>query len=688
MIQTSKLNIIRNIGIMAHIDAGKTTTTERILYYTGKSRKMGEVHHGTAVMDWMAQEQERGITITSAATTCNWGGYSINIIDTPGHVDFTAEVERSLRVLDGAVAIFCAVGGVEPQSETVWRQADRYRIPRVAFINKMDRVGADFLGTVADIRLRLGVSAVPVQLPLGLEDGFSGVIDLIEMKTLVFDETDLGVTIKLEDIPPQYIAAAEAAHIELLETVATSSEDLFERYLRDGRLGPKAIRAALRSECIEGGLVPVLCGAAFKNKGIQPLLDAIIDYLPSPLDVSPVLGKSAAGQDVEIHADSNGPFCAFVFKSMADPYMGQLSFFRVYSGSARAGSLLWNSVKKRGERLGRLLRMHANHREDIAQVGAGEIAATVGHWVTGTGDTICGEEMRVRLGDIAFPDPVVSRVIESGTQAEIRDLMAALTQIAKEDPSFRFRAEPETSQLVISGMGELHLEIISERLLREFKLNVRIGRLRVAYRETIRKSIRGDGAFIRQSGGRGHFGHVVVNVEPIEPENGNVVEELLGDAIPKEFLPSILGSIRDTLESGIGSPFPLLGVKACVVGGTYHELDSTELAFRAAASMAVRDAILRAHPTLLEPIMALEILLPKESMGGVISDLSARRGRVESLSAKSGAQAIRAKVPFSTMFGYVSALRTLSSGRGVFHMEFDSYGEVPERLQMSILKSM
>ncbi|TMA64299.1 MAG: elongation factor G [Deltaproteobacteria bacterium] len=670
----------RNIGIMAHIDAGKTTTTERILYYTGISYKIGEVHEGTAVMDWMVQEQERGITITSAATTCFWQDHRINIIDTPGHVDFTIEVERSLRVLDGAVAVFCGVGGVEPQSETVWRQADRYQVPRVAFVNKMDRVGADFDRVVREMRERLRANPVVVQLPLGVEDEFRGIIDLVAMKAIVWEDESLGARYREEEIPADVRSAAEAARERLLEALADVSEPLMERYLNGETISEVDVRAVLRAGTVEMKLVPVFCGSAFKNKGVQLLLDAVVAYLPSPLDVPPVRGVNPnSGHEEERFARDDEPFTALAFKIMSDPYVGTLTFLRVYSGVMTSGSYVYNSVKGKKERIGRLLKMHANKREEIKEVYAGDIAAAVGLRDTTTGDTLCDETRPIVLERMQFPDPVISIAIEPKTKADQERLGGSLHKLATEDPSFRVSTNTETGQTLISGMGELHLEIIVDRLLREFKVDANVGKPQVAYKETVRKAVEHEAKFIRQTGGRGQYGHVVLRVEPLPAGGGfEFVDGTKGGVIPREYIPAIEKGVKEAMESGVLAGYPVVDVKATVVYGSYHEVDSSEIAFKIAGSMAFKEAMAKASPVILEPIMSLEVVTPEEFMGDVISDINRRRGRIAGQEPRGNAQVIAAHVPLAEMFGYATDLRSRSQGRATFTMQFSHYEPVPK----------
>jgi len=678
----------RNIGIMAHIDAGKTTTTERILFYTGKSHKIGEVHDGAATMDWMVQEQERGITITSAATTCFWKDHRIQIIDTPGHVDFTVEVERSLRVLDGACAVFCAVGGVEPQSETVWRQADTYGVPRIAYINKMDRTGADFFNVVRMMKDRLNTRPVLLQLPMGAEDTFHGIIDLVEMHAIHFNEDDKGINPTIEEIPAEFAEEAEMYRAELVEAAAEYDDALLEKFLAEEEISVPEVKAALRKACIDTAITPVVCGASFKNKGVQPLLDAILDYLPSPLDIPAIKGHDAkTGEEVERPADPKAPFAALAFKVMTDPYVGKLTYFRVYSGSMDAGSYVLNSTKGHKERIGRLLEMHANHREDVQSVSAGDIVAAVGLKNTTTGDTLCAEDAPVLLESMVFPDPVIDIAIEPKTKAEQEKLSASLAKLAEEDPTFRVRTDTETGQTIIAGMGELHLEVIVDRLLREFKVEASVGKPQVAYRETAGKRVDNvDMKFARQTGGRGQYGHVIINVIPQEPGAGYEFEnKIVGGAIPKEYIPAVDKGIQEALESGVLAGYPVVDVKVELVDGSYHEVDSSEMAFKVAGSMAIKEALRKAAPKLLEPMMAVEVVTPEEFMGDVMGDLSSRRGHIEGMEARGNAQVIRAKVPLSEMFGYSTDLRSRTQGRAVYSMQFHAYEPVPKSVADEIV---
>jgi elongation factor G len=679
------LENIRNIGIMAHIDAGKTTTTERILFYTGRVHKIGEVHDGAATMDWMVQEQERGITITSAATTCQWKGHNINIIDTPGHVDFTVEVERSLRVLDGAVAVFCSVGGVEPQSETVWRQADKYGVPRIAYINKMDRVGADFFRGVSMIAERLGSNPVPIQLPIGMEDKFKGIVDLVTMKAIVYTD-DLGTTSDISDVPDELLPQAEEYREKLLEAVAEVDEELMMKYLEGEEISEQEIKQAIRKGTIGLKFIPVLCGSSFKNKGVQPLLDAVVEYMPSPLDVPAIQGVTPDGTEEVRHSDDNEPFAALAFKIMADPYVGKLTFFRVYSGTLTAGSYILNSTKGKKERIGRILRMHANHREDVDEIRAGDIAAAVGIKDVSTGDTLSDEKKAIILESMVFPEPVIHIAIEPKTKADQDKLGGSLAKLAEEDPTFKMHTDEETGQTIISGMGELHLEIIVDRLQREFKVDCNVGRPQVSYKETIRKPVKAEGKFVRQSGGRGQYGHCWVAFEPLEPGSGFVFEsKIVGGAIPKEYIAPIQAGIQEAMQNGILAGYQVLDVKATVVDGSYHDVDSSEMAFKIAGSMAFKAGAAKANPVILEPVMKVEVTVPEEYMGDVIGDLNSRRGRIEGMEARSGAQIIRGFVPMAEMFGYATDLRSRTQGRGVYTMQVDHFEEVPKNIAEGII---
>ena len=682
------LDRVRNIGIMAHIDAGKTTTTERILYYTGRTHKMGEVHEGAATMDWMAQEQERGITITSAATTAEWRDYRINIIDTPGHVDFTVEVERSLRVLDGAVAVFDSVAGVQPQSETVWRQADRYRVPRIAFINKMDRTGADFEAAVQSMRDRLGATPVPIHLPIGSEEQFSGIVDLVEMKAISYTNA-LGTEFSVDDIPADLADEAEAAHHSLIDAVAEFDDELTETYLEDeGEVTPEMIRRALRRGTLAGSITPVLAGSAFKNKGVQPLLDAIVDYLPSPVDVPPVSGVDPKSEEESTRPPAiDAPFSALAFKVMTDPYVGKLTYFRVYSGQVKAGDRVLNTTTGRTERIGRILQMHANHREEREEIGAGEIAAVVGFKSTTTGDTLAVDSAPIVLESMTFPNPVISVAIEPKTKADQDKLGAALQRLAEEDPTFRVSTDEETGQTLIAGMGELHLEIIVDRLLREFRVEGNVGRPQVAYRETISKPAEKiQGRFVRQTGGSGQYGDVTVNLYPQEPGKGYAFEDkIVGGKIPKEYIPAVDAGIAEAMSSGILAGYPVVDVRVELVDGSYHDVDSSERAFKIAGSMAFKEGMKRAKPKLLEPVMAVEVVTPEEYLGDVIGNLNGRRGRVEQLEPVGGSQSVKVSVPLAEMFGYATDLRSMTQGRATFSMQFDRYEEVPHTIAEALV---
>ncbi len=685
--ESTSLEKTRNIGIMAHIDAGKTTTTERILYYTGVTYKMGEVHDGTAVMDWMVQEQERGITITSAATTCFWNDNRINIIDTPGHVDFTIEVERSLRVLDGAVALFDAVAGVEPQSETVWRQADKYAVPRIAFINKMDRMGADFFMAVNSMVERLGAVPVPVQIPIGAEEDLKGSIDLIKMKAYTYDDDSLGADYVESDIPEEYLPQAVEYREKMLETVADFDDTLMEKYLSGEKIEADIIKSAVRKGTIQLKITPILCGSAFKNKGVQLLLDAIIDFLPCPLDVPPITGiEPATGKEVVRKVSSSEPFSAIAFKIMTDPFVGQLTFLRVYSGTLSAGSYIYNSIKDEKERVGRLLNMHANKREDIKEVKAGDIVAAVGLKKTLTGDTLCDEDHPVILESMEFPEPVISVAIEPKTKADQERLSIALGKLAQEDPSFKVSYDSDTGQTIISGMGELHLDIIVDRLLREFKVGANVGKPQVAYRETIRKKTSAEGKFVRQSGGRGQYGHVYLEVEPIESGgNFEFVSKIVGGSIPREYIPAVEKGVKESLENGILAGYPVVDVKVTLYDGSFHQVDSSEMAFKIAGSMALKNAFSKAKAVLLEPIMSIEVVTPEEYMGDVIGDLNSRRGRIETMNQRANVRVIASQVPLSSMFGYATDLRSKTQGRATYTMQFSHYEEIPKSISEEIV---
>ncbi len=683
------LDRTRNIGIMAHIDAGKTTTTERILYYTGRTHRIGEVHEGAATMDWMAQEQERGITITSAATTCFWNDHRINIIDTPGHVDFTVEVERSLRVLDGAVALFDSVAGVEPQSETVWRQADKYGVPRIAYVNKMDRIGADFTRSVQTMVERLGANAVPVQLPIGAEGDFAGIIDLVKMTAITYGD-DLGTDVVEGPIPDALAAEAAVAHATLVENLINYDDELAELYLEGAEISPERLRAGIRRAVVAGaGFTPVLCGSSFKNKGVQPLLDAVIDFLPSPLDVKPAEGINPNNDEViERTADPNGPFAALAFKVMSDPYVGRLTYLRVYSGSLSTGSAVSNATKDRKERVGRLLMMHANHREDIDAVSAGDIVAAVGLKSTTTGDTLCDSNSPIVLERMTFPEPVIDVAIEPKTKVDQEKLSTGLQRLSEEDPTFRVRTDEETGQTLIAGMGELHLEIIVDRLRREFAVEANVGQPQVAYRETIRKRVdKVEGRFIRQTGGRGQFGHVYISMEPNEAGKGfEFTSKVVGGTIPKEYVPAVEQGIREALEGGISAGYPMVDVKVQLIDGSYHEVDSSEMAFKIAGSMAAKEAARRASPAILEPMMAVEVVAPKEFIGAVVGDLNGRRGRINGMEERGVDGTVRAHVPLKEMFGYATSIRSATQGRANFTMQFDHYSEVPKTIADEIIK--
>jgi elongation factor G len=710
-VQVSKktpLRRVRNIGIMAHIDAGKTTTTERILLYTGLTHKLGEVHDGNAVMDWMAQERERGITITSAATTVFWGGiedpgkngkgeregvhsripeqHRINIIDTPGHVDFTVEVERSLRVLDGSIALFDSVAGVEPQSETVWRQADKYGVPRIAFVNKMDRIGADFYKAVGTMVERLNANAVPVQLPIGAESEFQGIVDLVEMRAIVYTD-DLGATWEVTDIPEEMRERAAEYREKLLEAIADQDEELMMMYLEGEEIDIDQIRAAIRKATLANQMTPVFVGSAFKNKGVQPLLDGVVDYLPSPLDVPPVEGKTLDGEPVVREADENGPLSALAFKVQSDPHVGKLTYMRVYSGTLKAGSYVMNTTKGRRERVGRLLQLHANSREQRDEVYAGELVAAIGLSSTGTGDTLVSadDSEQIVLEEMIFPEPVIDQAIEPKTKADQEKLTVALQRLAEEDPTFSVRSDEETGQTVIAGMGELHLEIIVDRLLREFRVDANIGRPQVAYRETVRKRVENiEGRFVRQTGGRGQYGHAVINMEHNEEQGYEFENKIVGGVIPREYISSVDKGIKGAMDSGVVAGFPVVDIKVELVDGSYHDVDSSEMAFQIAGSMAAQEALKRANPVLLEPIMDVEVVMPEEFMGDVMGDLSSRRGQIQGMDSRGGGQVIRAMVPLSEMFGYATTVRSKTQGRATFTMQFDHYDEVPKSIAQEI----
>ncbi len=676
----------RNIGIMAHIDAGKTTTTERILFYTGKVHKLGEVHDGAATMDWMVQEQERGITITSAATTCQWREHRINIIDTPGHVDFTVEVERSLRVLDGAVAVFCSVGGVEPQSETVWRQADKYGVPRLAYINKMDRVGADFERGVSMIKDRLGANPVPIQVPIGAEDHFKGIVDLVKNKAIIYVD-DLGTKSDETDIPEEMHDIVAHYREQLIEAVAESDEELMMKYLEGEELTEKEIREGIRKATIAVKIIPVICGSSFKNKGVQPLLDAVVDYMPAPTDIPAIRGVHPdTGEEDERASSDKEPFSALAFKIMADPYVGKLAFFRVYSGVLNSGSYVYNSTKGKRERIGRILQMHANHREEISEVFSGDIAAAVGLKDTTTGDTLCDEKSPIILESMNFPDPVIDVAIEPKTKADQEKMGIALQRLSEEDPTFRVRTDVETGQTIIAGMGELHLEVIVDRMLREFKVDANVGKPQVAYKETIKNTTKIEGKFVRQSGGRGQYGHVWLELEPLEPGSGyEFVNKIVGGVVPREFIAPVDNGVKEAMASGIQAGYPAVDIRVTLFDGSYHDVDSSEMAFKIAGSMAFKAGALKANPVILEPIMKVEVVVPEEYMGDVIGDMNSRRGRIEGMESRAGAQVIKGFVPLSEMFGYATDLRSKTQGRGTYVMQISHYEELPKSIAEEIV---
>jgi len=687
MAEKFPLEKIRNIGIMAHIDAGKTTATERILFYTGRTYKIGDTHDGNAVMDWMEQEQERGITITSAATTTQWQGHQINIIDTPGHVDFTVEVERSLRVLDGAVAVFCAKGGVEPQSETVWRQAEGYGVPRLAFVNKMDIMGADFFNVVDMIRGRLGANPVPLQLPIGVEESFKGIVDLIDNHAVVYNDDDTtGAHFEILPIPDDMVEIAADYREKLIEALADHDEDIMEKYFAGEEVPKEQIISVLRKATIAGELIPVCCGSAYRNKGVQPLLDKIVELLPSPLDIPPIKGhKPGTDEIVERAADVNGPFAALAFKIMTDPFVGKLAFFRVYSGKVKSGSYVFNSAKGQRERIGRILRMHANHREEVDEVSAGDIAAAVGFKNVTTGDTLCDDKQQVVLESMVFPEPVIEVAIEPKTKAGQEKMSTALQKLSEEDPTFRAFTDEETGQTIIAGMGELHLEIIVDRMLREFKVEAAIGKPQVSYRETITKAVDAEGKYVRQSGGKGQYGHCKIHVEPLEPGQGYQFEsKIVGGAIPKEYIPAIDQGIQEAAKSGVVGGFEVMDFKVTLMDGTYHEVDSSEMAFKIAGSMAIKEAFTKAAPVLLEPIMKVDIVVPEDYLGDVMGNINSRRGRIEGSEARGNGQIIHTVVPLSEMFGYATDLRSRTQGRGQFTMQFSHYEPVPKNMISAI----
>ncbi|HOK42968.1 MAG TPA: elongation factor G [Thermoclostridium caenicola] len=677
----------RNIGIMAHIDAGKTTTTERILFYTGRSHKLGETHEGSATMDWMEQEQERGITITSAATTAFWKHCRINIIDTPGHVDFTVEVERSLRVLDGAVTVFCAKGGVEPQSETVWRQADKYGVPRLAYVNKMDIMGADFFNCVQMMKDRLRANAVPIQLPIGKEDHFEGIVDLVKNKAYLYRD-DLGKVIDEVDVPDHMKDMVEEYRLKMIEAVAELDETLLEKYLGGEELTEEEIKTGIRKATIANIMVPVTCGSSYRNKGVQKLLDCVVDYLPSPLDIPPVKGVKLGTDEEDIReTNDDAPFSALAFKIMTDPFVGKLAFFRVYSGTLDSGSYVYNSTKDKRERIGRILLMHANHRQEVDRVYAGDIAAAVGLKFTTTGDTLCTENAPIILESMEFPEPVINVAIEPKTKAGQEKMSLALQKLAEEDPTFRVYSDPETGQTIIAGMGELHLEIIVDRLLREFKVEANVGKPQVSYKETIRKAVKAEGKFVRQSGGKGQYGHCWIELEPLEPGKGyEFVNKIVGGVIPKEYIPAVDAGIRDAMNNGVVAGYPVIDVKATVFDGSYHEVDSSEMAFKIAGSIAFKEAMKKADPVLLEPIMRVDVQTPDEYLGDVIGDLNARRGRIDGMEPRGGGHNVRAFVPLSEMFGYATDLRSKTQGRATYSMEPSHYAEVPKAMQEKIVE--
>jgi elongation factor G len=692
--RTTPIERYRNIGIMAHIDAGKTTTTERVLFYTGVSHKMGEVHEGAAVMDWMEQEQERGITITSAATTCFWQGmdkqfeeHRINIIDTPGHVDFTIEVERSLRVLDGAVTVLCSVGGVEPQTETVWRQGNKYKVPRLIFVNKMDRAGANFLRVVKQVRDRLGANPVPVQLPIGAEEHFAGVIDLVTMKAIYWDDASMGMTFELRDIPPELRAEAATWREKMVEAAAEGNEELLEKFLGDGQLTDDEIRNGLRIRSLAGEIVVTMCGSAFKNKGVQAMLDGVVRYMPSPIDVPPIKGILDDGSEGFRHADDDEPFSALAFKIATDPFVGNLTFFRVYSGVLNSGDTIYNPIKSKRERIGRLLQMHSNDRKEIKEVRAGDIAAAVGLKDVTTGDTLTDPKSLITLEKMEFPEPVIAVAVEPKTKADQEKMGIALQKLAKEDPSFRVHTDEESGQTIISGMGELHLDIIVDRMKREFKVEANVGKPQVAYRETIRKVVEQEGKFVRQSGGRGQYGHVYLRIEPQEAGAGyEFVNGIVGGVVPKEYIGAVDKGVREQMENGVIAGYPVVDAKVTIYDGSYHDVDSSEMAFKIAGSMAFRDGAQKASPVLLEPIMKVEVVTPEDYFGDVMGDLNRRRGLPQGMDEAPAGKIIRAEVPLAEMFGYATDLRSMSQGRATYSMEFEKYSEVPNNVAESVMK--
>jgi len=692
--RTTPIERYRNIGVMAHIDAGKTTTTERILFYTGVSHKIGEVHDGAAVMDWMEQEQERGITITSAATTCFWRGmdeqfdeHRINIIDTPGHVDFTIEVERSLRVLDGAVTILCAVGGVEPQTETVWRQGNKYNVPRMIFVNKMDRAGADFLRVVEQARERLVTNPVPIQLPIGAEEKFEGVINLISMRAIFWDDSDLGTSYEARDIPSELLGEAEVWREKMIEAAAEADDELLDKFVESGTLEQADIRKGLRARTLSGEVVVAMCGSAFKNKGVQALLDGIIEFMPAPDDLPAIKGINEDGSNEERHADDDEPFAALAFKIATDPYVGNLTFFRVYSGVLNSGDTIYNPVKSKRERIGRILQMHSNNRKEIKEVHAGDIAAAVGLKDVTTGDTLCALKHIITLERMEFPEPVISVAAEPKTKADQEKMGVALQKLAKEDPSFRVHTDEESGQTIISGMGELHLDIIVDRMKREFDVEANVGKPQVAYRETIRSTVKQEGKFVRQSGGRGQYGHVYLRIEPAAPGSGyEFVNAIVGGVVPKEYIPAVDKGVREQMENGVIAGYPVVDCKVTLYDGSYHDVDSSEIAFKIAGSMGFRDGALKADPVLLEPIMKVEVVTPEDYMGDVMGDLNRRRGLPQSMEESPSGKVIRAEVPLAEMFGYATDLRSMSQGRAVYSMEFEKYAEVPKNVADTVMK--
>ena len=694
MARTTPIERYRNIGIMAHIDAGKTTTTERVLFYTGVSHKIGEVHDGAAVMDWMEQEQERGITITSAATTCFWKGmdlqydeYRINIIDTPGHVDFTIEVERSLRVLDGAVTVLCSVGGVEPQTETVWRQGNKYKVPRMIFVNKMDRAGADFLRVVKQVRERLGANPVVIQLPIGAEEKFKGVIDLVRMKAIYWDESNMGTTYEAKDIPAELQADAELWREKMIEAAAEADEGLLHKFVETGTLEVSDIRKGLRARTLTGDIVVAMCGSAFKNKGVQALLDAIVDYMPAPIDVPAIKGILDDGSEGERKAEDSEPFAALAFKIATDPFVGNLTFFRVYSGVLHSGDTIYNSVKGKKERIGRILQMHSNDRKEIKEVYAGEIAAAVGLKDVTTGDTLCDLKKQITLERMEFPEPVISVAVEPRTKVDQEKMGTALSKLAKEDPSFRVHTDDESGQTIISGMGELHLDILVDRMKREFRVEANVGKPQVAYRETIRRMVEQEGKFVRQSGGRGQYGHVYLRIEPAEPGSGYEFENaIVGGAVPKEYISAVDKGVREQMENGVVAGYPVVDCKVSLYDGSYHDVDSSEMAFKIAGSIAFRDGALKAAPVLLEPVMKVEVVTPEDYMGDVMGDLNRRRGLPQGMDDSPSGKVIRAEVPLAEMFGYATDLRSMSQGRAVYSMEFEKYSAVPQNVADTVMR--